>query len=174
MLSRACPQRASSAPRNMTELRSSRISECGISLRLIGLESMYTASPSRSTEQPRPRRMRIVVFTSRSVGTFKSSVSPGASTLAAMMGSTAFLAPWTVTLPDSRLPPAMCQTLISSPPNSRFRPYYAGGAGFVILPRASPRGRGLCRRSCPWRPAGRGSASFRSCPQASRGGAAAR
>ena len=43
--------------------------------------------------------MRIVASTSRSSGTFSSSVSPGASTEAAIMGSTAFLAPCTVTLP---------------------------------------------------------------------------
>ena len=87
---------------------------------------MFTASPSRATSQPRPRRMRMVASTSRRLGTFSSSVSQGASTEAAMMGSTAFFAPCTVTLPESLRPPPTFQTLIFSPPNSKFTPFYAG------------------------------------------------
>ena len=77
----------------------------------------------------------MVASTSRRLGTLSSSVSQGASTEAAMMGSTAFFAPCTVTLPRSRAPPLICQTLIFSPPNSKFTPFYAGDAGKVKTPR---------------------------------------
>ena len=140
MLSRAAPQRASRAPRKITELLSSRMSSCGISAPVMYRESIVTSCPERSTAQPMRRSILTVASTSRSSGTFVSRVTPGNSTLAAIIGSTAFFAPCTATRPRRGLPPDMCQTLINSPPDSRITPSYAGEAALVIPRRGSGRG----------------------------------
>ena len=101
----AVPKRARIAPRKMTDERSSRMSACGIKSQCIPRESMRTVSPSRTAVQPRCRRMRSVIVTSRRSGTLCRTVSPPESTDAAMIGSTAFLAPCTRVLPVSLFPP---------------------------------------------------------------------
>ena len=102
---RAVPKRARIAPRKMTDERSSRMSACGMKSQCIPRESMRTVSPSRTAVQPRCCRMRSVVVTSRRSGTLCRTVSPPESTDAAMIGSTAFLAPCTRVLPVSLFPP---------------------------------------------------------------------
>ena len=89
----------------MTDERSSRMSACGMKSQCIPRESMRTVSPSRTAVQPRCCRMRSVVVTSRRSGTLCRTVSPPESTDAAMIGSTAFLAPCTRVLPVSLFPP---------------------------------------------------------------------
>ena len=138
MDSRASPKRARIAPRKITDERSSRMSVCGMKLRLMPRESMQTTSPSRSAVQPRCRRMRSVVSTSRSSGTLNSSVSQPVSTDAAMIGKTAFFAPCTDVLPVSVFPPLMCHILIIFPPHSNFMPYYAKERLFVIFSARKP------------------------------------
>ena len=101
----AVPKRVRIAPRKMTEERSSRMRSCGMKSRFMPRESMRTVSPSRSAVQPRWRRMRSVIVTSFRSGTLCRTVSLPASTDAAIIGSTAFLAPCTWVLPVSLFPP---------------------------------------------------------------------
>ena len=114
--SRASPQRASSAPMKMTEERISTIREWGMLLPERRVESMYTSPPRCSARQPRCRSMRRAASTSRSWGTFISSLFSGQIIEAAIMGSEAFFEPWTKQAPRSRFPPLICHISIKIPP----------------------------------------------------------
>ena len=61
--------------------------------------------PSHSARHPRWRRIRTEASTSRRRGQCRSTERPGCRMVAARMGSTLFLAPWTVRLPSRGRPP---------------------------------------------------------------------
>ena len=132
-LSRATPQRASSAPMNMTDERISSISECGIVLSVSPAESMYTSFPSCSAVQPRCLSIRSAASTSLSCGTLVSSERAGAAIEAAIIGREAFFEPWTKQVPSSLFPPRICQISIINPPHIDISPSYAGGLQYAIV-----------------------------------------
>ena len=106
MLSSAAPVRARIAPRKITEERISRMRASGTSFRVRAAASTVTVSPLRSTRQPRCSRMAMEARTSDRSGQLCTTLTPGHSTDAAKMGRTLFLAPWTLAVPSSALPPS--------------------------------------------------------------------
>ena len=88
------------APRKITDERISRMRASGTEQRSRAEGPTVTVSPSRSTLQPRWRRMATVCSTSVSRGQLWMTQVSGDSRVAHRMGRTLFLAPWMATLPD--------------------------------------------------------------------------
>ena len=111
----ASPQRPKIAPKNITDERMRPINSFGISQPVSWRVSTTRSGPSRRTVPPRRRMICAAVSTSLRAGQPRRQQTPGQSTVAASMGSTLFLAPCTVTAPESFLPPSTKMTLIFLP-----------------------------------------------------------
>ena len=106
MLSAAEPVRARIAPRKMTEDRISRIRASGTSFWVSSEASTVMVSPVRDTLHPRCSRIEMEARTSERSGQLWTTLTPLHRIVAARIGSTLFLAPWTLAVPRSGLPPS--------------------------------------------------------------------
>ena len=118
ILNSAAPVRAKMAPRKITEERISRISSSGTSLPVTTEASTVTVAPSRVTLHPRCSKIAREARTSERSGQLCITLVPRQSTVAARMGSTLFMAPWTSAVPYSGLPPWMIYALMFRRPST--------------------------------------------------------
>ena len=105
-LSCAFPHRAIIGPKNMTDDLISRIKSSGTSYLPIVEESTITVLPSLFILQPRCFNILIADSTSFSSVQLCIIFSPALSSVAARIGKTLFLAPFTVAVPFNLLPPS--------------------------------------------------------------------
>src|SRR5438876_3925158 len=113
---RAWPKRARSGPSTRKEARTAFTSSYGASLHAPAPGSTTTSCPSAlcGTRAPRCSSTWIVVRTSASAGTFRTTERSRVSRVAKRSGSAAFLDPLTTTSPSSWAPPRI--TIVSIRP----------------------------------------------------------
>ncbi len=102
----ARPWRATSGPSTSTDARICLTSSYGASARLNGVGSTVTTGGLHSTSAPMKRNRAEVVSMSRSAGTLRKVLLPSARSAEQRMGSAAFLAPETSTVPERARPPS--------------------------------------------------------------------
>src|SRR5688572_23112947 len=112
----AVPNRASSGPASRMDARIWLQSSSSSSVVVRPDASTRTSlGPVQSASAPVPRMSASIVSTSRIRGTFPSSTGSPASSVAARIGSAAFLFPAACTLPESECPPSMTRYTKAEP-----------------------------------------------------------